>query len=327
MRIVVIGLGSMGKRRIRLMKSLDKSIEIYGVDSNHDRQIEASKKLDICCYNSLEELCESKELDAAFVCTSPNSHATLIKSCLEYGLHVFTELNLIATLYEENMELAKQKSLCLFLSSTQLYRKEMQLINEAVNHQKTNYIYHVGQYLPDWHPWESYKNYFVSNKETNGCRELLAIELPWILNTFGMVKTLSVISNKLTTLELNYPDFYTIQLVHENGSIGTVIIDIVSREPVRRLEIMNESLYIQWRGKPDSLIQKNLQTGIMESICNEKNIKQEGYQEFINEYAYLKEINEFFQVMNGMNSRYGFQEDLETLRLIDKIEQMAGKLV
>ena len=35
----------------------------------------------------------------------------------------------------------------------------------------------LGQYLPDWHPWESYKSFFVSNKKTNGCRELFAIEL------------------------------------------------------------------------------------------------------------------------------------------------------
>ena len=34
MRVAVIGLGSMGKRRIRLIKQIDENIEIIGVDLN-----------------------------------------------------------------------------------------------------------------------------------------------------------------------------------------------------------------------------------------------------------------------------------------------------
>lgn len=33
MKVAVIGLGSMGKRRIRLLKHFDKNIEIIGIDS------------------------------------------------------------------------------------------------------------------------------------------------------------------------------------------------------------------------------------------------------------------------------------------------------
>lgn len=56
------------------------------------------------------------------------------------------------------------------------------------------YIYHVGQYLPDWHPWESYKDFFIGKKETNGCREIYAIQLPWILDAFGLVKNVTCLS-------------------------------------------------------------------------------------------------------------------------------------
>ena len=37
MTIVVVGLGSMGKRRIRLLKKIDFSIRIIGVDKSSDR--------------------------------------------------------------------------------------------------------------------------------------------------------------------------------------------------------------------------------------------------------------------------------------------------
>ena len=37
MNIIVIGLGSMGKRRIRLMKKMKLPVDIVGIDSNQDR--------------------------------------------------------------------------------------------------------------------------------------------------------------------------------------------------------------------------------------------------------------------------------------------------
>ena len=51
------------------------------------------------------------------------------------------------------------------MSSTLQYRKEIQFIKEEVKKVsgKVNYIYHVGQYLPDWHPWENYKDFFVGD--------------------------------------------------------------------------------------------------------------------------------------------------------------------
>ena len=38
MRVLVVGLGSMGKRRIRLIKQIDPGIQVIGVDSKPDRR-------------------------------------------------------------------------------------------------------------------------------------------------------------------------------------------------------------------------------------------------------------------------------------------------
>ena len=43
MKIIVIGLGSMGKRRIRLLTE-KKEIELFGVDSNKERCKEVSEQ-------------------------------------------------------------------------------------------------------------------------------------------------------------------------------------------------------------------------------------------------------------------------------------------
>lgn len=320
MNVCVIGLGSMGKRRIKLLKDFVEVLSIIGVDNNLERIRYASKKYGIKCYQSLKDI--KTEIDCAFVCTSPQFHAKIIKECLEREFHIFSEINLISNLYEENIRLAKKKKKVLFLSSTPLYKAEIQIIDKKVkeNGNVCGYQYHVGQYLPDWHPWDNLKDFFVSNKLTNGCRELLAIELPWIQNTFGKIKNISVIKRKLTNLNIEFSDTYFIQLEHTNGNMGTLLVDVVSRQAVRKLEIINEDLYIRWDGTPESLYEKDILSGELKRIPSGEYIHEKGYGDFINEYAYVKEIEEFFEVIRGKCETYGFKEDIETLKLIDEIE-------
>ena len=213
MKIIVIGLGSMGKRRIRLI-SEHKDIEIFGIDSNKERCKEVKEKFGIRCFASIGDAVAAEPIEAALICTSPLSHAAIIKECLQNNLHVFTEINLVADGYEENMTLAKEKGKVLFISSTFLYRKETKTIIEKVkeSNSKLNYVYHVGQYLPDWHPWESYNNYFIGNPRTNGCREIMAIDMPWLWMAFGPVKKVLALKSKNTDLNISYNDNYLIML-------------------------------------------------------------------------------------------------------------------
>ena len=37
----------------------------------------------------------------------------------------------------------------------------------------------------DWHPWENVTDFYVSNQETNACREMVPFELTWIVDIFG----------------------------------------------------------------------------------------------------------------------------------------------
>lgn len=321
MNICVVGLGSMGKRRIKLLKNNAKDLFIIGIDNNLKRVETVSKQYEIECYQSLTDI--KNKLDCAFVCTSPEFHAEIIKECLERELHVFSEINLLSDLYEENIRLAKEKNKILFLSSTPLYKEEMQFIDKRVkeNGKPCVYQYHVGQYLSDWHPWDKLKDFFVSNKATNGCREFLAIELPWIQNTFGRITKVHSIKKKLTSLALEFPDTYLIQIEHENGTIGQLLIDVVSRQAVRTLEVLNENLYIKWNGTPNSLYEKDIISGELKQVKAGNYIHEQGYATMINEYAYEKEIEEFFEVIKGKQAIYDFEQDIKTLEIIDEIEK------
>lgn len=314
----------MGKRRIRLL-SEHQDIEIFGIDSNVERCQEVKDKFGLKSFASISEALLAEPIEAALICTSPLSHAGLIKECLQNNLHVFTEINLVEDGYEENMKLAKEKGLVLFLSSTFLYRKETQTIIEKVkdHNSKLNYVYHVGQYLPDWHPWESYNNYFIGNPRTNGCREIMAIDMPWLWTAFGPIKKVQAIKSKNTELNINYNDNYLILIEHESGAKGAFAVDVVTRKPIRHIDVYGENLQLSWNGIADSLKEYNIESKVMQSIFLEEASEHvDGYAAFVTENPYREEINAFLAQIADPSKvpAWDFEKDKVLLKVIDEIE-------
>lgn len=320
MNVIVVGLGSMGRRRIRLMKQYDPSLRIFGVDTNIDRSLSVSKEYDIQVFPNIADVCDKYKIDAGFVCTSPLAHKAVIEELVRRGINVFTEINLVSDGYDDFIKETKVK---LFLSSTFLYRKDIRWIIEKVKSNKVNYQYHTGQFLPDWHPWESYKNFFVNDKKTNGCREILTIEMPWLVKCFGKIKTIYILKDNISDLGLDYPDNYLLQIEHESGNKGQVLIDVVTRIATRRIEIFNSNINIVWSGTPASLLSYNLETKEREAVKTYDSIEKDNrYCENIIENAYMDEIDAFFTMLRGNDSKvlYSFSMDKEILSVIDKIE-------
>lgn len=326
MNAVVIGLGSMGKRRIRLLNEFVTIENVYGVDKRKDRREEAEKLYQIETFETLADgISVHRDIDCAIVSTAPLTHSKIISECLSYGLHVFTELNLIQDGYEENIRAAREKELTLFLSSTMQYRNEIEWIKHSIRQQvlPVNYIYHVGQYLPTWHPWESYQEFFVGDRRTNGCREIFAIELPWLIDVFGEILEISGTRGNMTTLDIEYPDYHIVQVKHQSGAVGVLNFNIVSERAVRNLEIYGQGLYLIWKGTPDSLCIYDSAADEMNTIalCDDFTVKNKQNRTIV-EDAYKKELIEFFDVVSGKKApRYSFEKDIMVLDLIDRLEQ------
>ena len=326
MKILIVGLGSMGKRRARLIQGLAAGHEVVGVDSAESRRAEAAA-LGVESFASIGDAVAAGGVSAAFVCTAPLSHAAIIHELLDTGLPVFTELNLVPDGYDELIAKAVDKGLPLFLSSTMLYRAETQYIARQVADfaGPVNYIYHIGQYLPDWHPWESYKNFFVGDARTGGVREIMGIDLPWLVSAFGDVKSVYVEKDKLSTLEIPYPDSWFITLRHRDGTKGFLAADVVSPKAVRNFEVFGEGLHLFWEGNPKALYRYNAETGEKEFVNTYASFEQDPrYSDNIVENAYVDEISNFFDVLAGTaQPKWSFEKDRDVLALIDRIESFS----
>lgn len=315
MKLVVIGLGSMGRRRIRLIRKIYEDIEIVGVDTNEERRKKCFKEEKINTFSSLSDAIKKIDLEYAFICTSPLTHSILISECLGIGLHVFTEINLVDDGYEENIAMSEKMKRVLFLSSTCLYSEEIKKIKSLTQKAECllNYTYHVGQYLPDWHPWENYKDFFVDNKKSNACREIFAIELPWLSDVFGEIVKVDAVKSKMSSLDIDYADNYIVIVQHITGHKGSFVVDILSRKAVRNLDVFGETTYIHWDGTPTGLTVFDIKEK------KEKNIII--YDNYVTEKDYINEIISFFEaVKEEKEPPYSFKKDKKILEIIDRIE-------
>ena len=324
MKVLIIGMGSMGRRRLKILLARDLNNVIGCVDKSANRLKEIKIDTSVQMFEDYKEAIEVMSPDIAFVCTSPDTHYGIIKDCLINKVSVFSEISLINENHDELLNLAEENECKLFFSSTPLYREEIIYISNRVHEQsgRVNYIYHVGQYLPDWHPWESYKDFFVFNTRTNGCREIFCVELPWLIKAFGEIRTFKAIKNKISNLELDYPDSYFVTLEHQNGNQGVLCIDLVSRSSVRRLEVYGENLMLDWDGKPTGLRELEIQNKTWASVdLYEKVLRDEKYSDRIIENMYYNEVNAFFDYLvdEQVVTHTGI-EDIKMLKLVDEIE-------
>jgi predicted dehydrogenase len=106
---------------------------------------------------------------------------------------------------------------------------------------------HWGEYLPDWHPWEDYRQGYSARADLGGGVVLtLCHPLDYLRWLFGNVQSLWAFTSANSSLELDVEDTAEIGLCFENSLIGSVHLDYVQRPPGHHLEIIGTDGTIRW---------------------------------------------------------------------------------
>jgi predicted dehydrogenase len=238
LKFLVIGLGSMGKRRIRNLQAIGGH-EIAGFDVRADRRREAHEKYSVPTFTSYDAAIAGFSPEAIIVSTDPKHHLLYATSAAEIGVHCFIEASVLEpdAILELGLRI-KPTDLVFAPSCTMKYfpvpRKILELVRAGSIGRSIAFNYQVGQYLPDWHPWESIHDYYVSRPETGGCREILPFELTWLNNVFGFPTPLACLRRKLTDIPADIDDIYTCLLDYPGGVVGNITIEVISRPTATR---------------------------------------------------------------------------------------------
>ncbi|MCD6231373.1 Gfo/Idh/MocA family oxidoreductase [Candidatus Aerophobetes bacterium] len=325
MNFLIIGLGSMGKRRIRCLTSLGIPPEnIYGFDFREDRGKEAIDKYHISVVSSLDKDIWNK-VDAVIISTPPDKHLEYMKKSIEYRKPAFVEASVILQGLKEVNEKAKEKGVLIAPSCTMFFHpviKDIKRIVESREYGKvTNFSYHSGQYLPDWHPWENVKDFYVSKQETGAAREIVPFELTWLVKILGYPKDIKGFFGKTMDVGAHIDDTYAVT-IDFGDFYGVLLVDVVSRFATRRLTLNLEyaQIYWDWDAGYLKLYDARKQRWII--YYQPEGKAEVGYNRNIVEEMYIEEIKNFIDAINGKVSFPNtLEEDIEILQLLQKIEE------
>lgn len=238
MKYLVIGLGSMGKRRVRNLRALGMG-EISGFDPRADRRREAADKYGIPVFSSLDEAMRSFSPDVFVISTSPDLHMQYAYFAYDQGISCFIEASVVeADRIRELGRKIENTGIVMAPSCTMRYyegpKKVKELIHANVIGKVLNINYQTGQYLPDWHPWERIQDYYVSRRETGAAREIVPFELAWLNDIFGDATAVACMKGKLTDMPADIDDIYHCLLRYDGNIAANITIEVISRPRVTR---------------------------------------------------------------------------------------------
>jgi predicted dehydrogenase len=326
MKFLVIGLGSMGKRRIRCLKALGHS-DISGFDVRSDRCNEVLAQHGINVYSDFDEAFKSCLPDALIISVPPDLHHHYMKVALEHTIHFFVEASVVDTDMEEIRSRLKSVAIIAAPSATLIYHPAIRQIRDVINSGRlgklSNIIHHSGQYLPDWHTYEPVANYYVSNPETSGGREIVPFELSWLTTVFGFPQR--VCGNFRKTIAIKGAekicDTYN-ALLDYSDFLVSLTVDVVSRHAVRRLLINGEKGQLVWDWDENAIRVFDPKTEEWERIPYDMGNATPGYNANIGESMYVDEVRNFIEAIKGVRPFANTMDnDHRVLKLLYAIEE------
>jgi len=328
MKFLVVGLGSMGKRRIRNLLYLGEK-NIIGFDMKKERREECEQKYQIRTFDNIEKALRENP-DALIISTPPNHHIEYEVLAAKNNKHFFCEAGVLTEGVENLIKMCKKKAIIAAPSATFRFNESVRKIKKLVDDGKIGTIstltYHMGQYLPDWHPWEPISKFYVGQRQTSATREMVPFEMEWITWIFGDVKKISCLKGKTSDLPVNIDDVYQVIFEFENGILGHLLVEVISRTPTRILRVVGDEGTIEWDWLGDVVRLYDIKKKRWIEFKEKRGFKEKGY--VAKENMYIEEMKNFVNAIKGKESYlYSLDDDLKILRLLESSEKSSDEKI
>jgi len=327
-KFLVVGLGSMGKRRIRNLLALNH-FALAGFDPRVDRRDEASSRYGIATFDSFNMALSIFKPNVLVISTDPCLHMEYAHQAVRLGLHCFIEASVVEG--ERIAELCNSlegTNLVMVPSCTMRYYQGPTIVREIIRAGKIgkplNLNYLTGQYLPDWHPWENIQDFYVSRRETGGARELVPFELTWINEIFGQPMPLACVKDKLTDIDADIDDIYHCVLRYPEGMLANLTIEVISRpKAVRELNILGSAGRLVFSADENCVRYIGVGDEKWTHINLLSGTVEKGY---INaEEPYISEMGDFLKAINALDRKVfpnTLERDVQVLALLNNLEKL-----
>jgi predicted dehydrogenase len=329
LKFLVIGLGSMGKRRVRNLQTLDIK-DIAGFDTRSDRREEAERKYGIQVFDSLETAMTGFTPHAFIISTPPDLHMHYAYYAYEHDISCFIEASVVDVEKIKHLsEKIRGTKIIMAPSCTMRYYPGPQKIKEIIRAGSIGKIlnvnYQTGQYLPDWHPWEDIREFYVSKRETGAAREIIPFELTWINDILGESETLACVKAKLTDMPADIDDIYHCLLRYPGNVLANITVEVISRpKACRDMRVLGSEGQIVFNADSNSV--RYINTSMSE--WSEFKFSDGTIEsQYINpEEPYVSEMTDFISAVNKKDQSLfpnSLDDDCKILETLYELEKLS----
>lgn len=314
MKFLIMGVGSIGERHAKNLKSMLTDVSIDAYDPSSERLTEVCKRNNV---RPVDNGAVDRAYDCVLVCTPPISHIELALRALHAGSNVFIEKPLSSDL--KNVDklslLSEEKGLLAFVAYNFRFNRGLSLVRKMASEQAWGKVIHAtayfGQYLPDWRPWQDYKKSYTANKSMgggiifDGSHEVDYVAWmfgrpTYVQSNFASTNTLSADTEAITDILLTFKDMPA--YIH---------LDFIRREYRRVVELLCEKGIIYWSLSEDVVKTFDASTKQWNTVSLNENVND----------MYLSEISHVLDCINSHKKSevIGLENGISTLQLSDAI--------
>jgi predicted dehydrogenase len=320
-RILIVGLGSIGKRHLRLARELLPNANIRVL---RHQECDSIPEHANGCFSKLEEAIEFAP-QLAVIASPASFHVDVAQSLARVGAHLLVEKPLSASLEGVSHLIdicGKQNTVLMtgynlrFLPSLQRFRD---MLKERGLGRVLSVRCEIGQYLPSWRPDTDYRQGVSARRELGGGVLLeLSHELDYLRWVFGEVEWVKATLSRQSSLEINVEDTAHLILGFAAGAeghqlIASVNLDFIRHDTKRLCTAICEKSSLRWNGL----------TGVVEQFeAGAKEWCELFRHQHQRDDSYLTEWHHFLDCINANTVPLISGDDgLKVLQIIDAARQ------
>jgi predicted dehydrogenase len=222
-------------------------------DPDQERLAPMVEALGIQAFTDLDAALEATNPTLVFICTPPVLHIPQALQAVRSSAHVFIEKPLSHSLdgIDELIAASEQHQRVVQVGYNLRFEEGVCALKSLLEDGAIGRVLwayaEVGQYLPDWRPWQDYRASYTARRELGGGIILDAShELDYILWLLGQPEGVLCMAGRVSNLDVNVEDCATILLRFAEGMQAVVHMDFVQRRATRTCKLVGEHGTLLW---------------------------------------------------------------------------------
>jgi predicted dehydrogenase len=216
MKVLIVGLGSIANKHIKVLRTLYSPVEIFAFRSRNSKNNEDG----VISIYDISEI--TADFDFAIISNPSSLHYSTIESLITFGFPLFVEKPVLGSTKNADhlIKLIKDHSVKTYVACNLRFHPAIEFMKTVFETRKPlEYTAYCGSYLPEWRPEQDYRKSYSASKDLGGGVHLdLIHEIDYTIYLLGQPKNVLQYLGKKSDLEINTPDVAHYVFEYESSS-------------------------------------------------------------------------------------------------------------